>query len=264
MPYQTAPLGCFLLSYLTLAKTSITLFKTHNNIYWLYCLRYSQTSLKQETSINCTVQRRSGCPKYKRFHRKFKRPMEERPCQNCVRHESYVTILAAKRESSEGFCSSLNRKSNISKVWSVVRSLSGFPSFKPLPNLICSSGAVHSDKAKADVLSETFAAVSKNDNYSHTFLEHRTMVEQTYLQSLPLHNGNEAFNLPFTMAELIAAVQSRRNSSPGKDRVCYIMMKKLSNRALTLILNLFNTSWAEGVLPTAWKHAIVIPLLKKG
>ena len=42
-----------------------------------------------------------------------------------------------------------------------------------------------------------------------------------------------------------------------------MMMKKLSHQALTLILDLFNTSWAEGILPTPWKHAIVIPLLKK-
>ena len=158
-----------------------------------------------------------------------------------LKSECRRTILAAKRECWEGFCSSLNRQSNISKVRSVVRSLSEFPSYKPLPNLICSSGTVRSDKAKADVLSETFAAVSKNDNYSNTFVEHRTLVEQTYLQSLPLHNGNEAFNPSLTMAELVTAIRSQRNSSPGQNRVCYILMKKLLNQAVSLLLDLFNT-----------------------
>ena len=122
---------------------------------------------------------------------------------------------------------------------------------------------MHSDKAKFGVLSETLAAVSKTGNYPHHFLVHRTLVEQTYLQSLPLHSGNEAFNRPFTVAELVAAIQSWRDSSPGQDRVCYIMLKNLSNQAMALILDLFDTSWSEGTLPTAWKHATVIALLKR-
>ena len=179
-----------------------------------------------------------------------------------LKSECRRTILTAKRECWETYCSSLNKHSNISKVWSVVRSLSGFSSFKPLPTLVSSNATVRSDKAKADVLSETFAAVSKTDNYSDAFLQHRASVENRYLQSLELHNETEDFNRPFTMAELTAAIQSRPNSSPGQDTVCYMMLKNLSKQALPRILGLYNTSRSDGTLPNAWKYAIVIPLLK--
>ena len=70
---------------------------------------------------------------------------------------------------------------------------------------------MHSDKSKANLLSEAFAAVSKTDNYTDAFLQHRALVEKRYLQSLPLQNEMVGFNRPFTMTELTTAIQSRQN-----------------------------------------------------
>ena len=129
-----------------------------------------------------------------------------------LKSECRRTVLKPKREYWETYCSSLKKHSIISRVWSVVRSLVGFSSFKPLPTLVSNSETVHSDKAKANLLSETFAAVSKTDNYTDIFLQHRALVEKRYLQSLPLQNEMVDFNRPFTMTELTTAIQSRYNT----------------------------------------------------
>ena len=40
------------------------------------------------------------------------------------------------------------------------------------------------------------------------------------------------------------------------------MFKHLSNRCQDIILNLFNRIWEKGLIPQAWKHALIIPILK--
>lgn len=63
---------------------------------------------------------------------------------------------------------------------------------------------------------------------------------------------------------MVRAIKSAKNTSPGKDRVCYVMLKHLGKRSLVKLLELFNKVWKEGKLPSEWKEAVVIPIRKLG
>lgn len=55
-----------------------------------------------------------------------------------------------------------------------------------------------------------------------------------------------------------------RVSAPDKDQVCYIMMSKLSESSKNILLELYNRVWESGKLPSKWKEAIIVPILKAG
>uniref|UniRef100_A0A3Q2PCB4 Reverse transcriptase domain-containing protein n=1 Tax=Fundulus heteroclitus TaxID=8078 RepID=A0A3Q2PCB4_FUNHE len=71
-------------------------------------------------------------------------------------------------------------------------------------------------------------------------------------------------NYPFSIGELKRALCKTRNSAPGKDEVCYIMLRHVSDHVLNKLLILYNKIWKEGRLPCKWKEAIVIPIKKYG
>ena len=52
--------------------------------------------------------------------------------------------------------------------------------------------------------------------------------------------------------------------APGKGGVTDEMIKHLGPLAMKKLLELYNSSWKSGVFPTAWKEAIIIPILRKG
>jgi potassium voltage-gated channel Eag-related subfamily H protein 8 len=64
--------------------------------------------------------------------------------------------------------------------------------------------------------------------------------------------------------ELKQALAGVRNTSPGKDEICYKMVVNLTPQAQMGILQLFNRVWESGTLPLAWKHSVVIPIGKPG
>lgn len=44
----------------------------------------------------------------------------------------------------------------------------------------------------------------------------------------------------------------------------YVMLKHISDEALTKLLMLFNKVWKVGRLPRRWKEALIIPITKPG
>ena len=69
---------------------------------------------------------------------------------------------------------------------------------------------------------------------------------------------------PFTLGEMVRALNKSKHTSPGKDRVCYKMLKNLGGGALGVLLGLYNRVWVEGKLPQVWKEAVVVPIRKPG
>lgn len=64
---------------------------------------------------------------------------------------------------------------------------------------------------------------------------------------------------------LLTAIKSRANKkSCGEDKISNYIIKKLSPRFRSAIAKLFNQAFNIAYFPTAWKSAIVIPILKTG
>lgn len=67
-----------------------------------------------------------------------------------------------------------------------------------------------------------------------------------------------------TLNELKRAIAGTKQTSPGRDEICYEMIKHLSDPSLIVILNLYNKVWNSGKLPMEWKHGVIIPVAKPG
>ena len=57
--------------------------------------------------------------------------------------------------------------------------------------------------------------------------------------------------------------ESPKQSAPGRDGISYTMVHTMGITAWKLIYNIIQQSWEEGVLPSQWKHAEIIPIPKK-
>lgn len=75
---------------------------------------------------------------------------------------------------------------------------------------------------------------------------------------------SEVTDKPFTLAEMIRAITRARPTSPGKDQVCYVMLKHLGEGALSSLLHLYSRVWDEGGLAIARTEVVVIPIRKTG
>lgn len=68
----------------------------------------------------------------------------------------------------------------------------------------------------------------------------------------------------FNLFELKIAISNSKDTTPGRDRISYSMLKNLPDVAIKIILDVYNQIWNEGTLPKDWKNAIVIPVAKPG
>lgn len=70
--------------------------------------------------------------------------------------------------------------------------------------------------------------------------------------------------MSFNMYELRKAIANRKQTSPGADGVCYNMLAHMSDRALEVVLKLFNKIWNTGRIPAKWKESVIISIPKPG
>lgn len=72
-------------------------------------------------------------------------------------------------------------------------------------------------------------------------------------------------NVSFSLEELDAALATcRRSSSPGPDGITYAALCHLGEDGRSRLLECYNQSWNDGVVPERWKSSRLIPLLKPG
>ncbi|MEE9605315.1 MAG: reverse transcriptase domain-containing protein [Candidatus Scalindua sp.] len=175
-------------------------------------------------------------------------------------------IRSRQRQYFRDYCSTLNRTSNLSKVWKMVKRMSGNSCFKPIPSLKdnnSESYTTHTDKANA--LGKQFASVSSSNNFSSDFILTKHDFETNHKAKLAYKfPNNKVLNGKMTFKEIAKAISNSRNSAPGEDKIPYNIYKNLPQCCTHVLLNLFNRIWKEGNLPKAWKHSIVSPILKPG
>lgn len=71
-------------------------------------------------------------------------------------------------------------------------------------------------------------------------------------------------NATFSLNELKRAINKAKISTPGKDKVSYVMLKHLNDNSLRVILELYNKIWRAGKIPNSWKLVVVVPIRKPG
>ena len=113
---------------------------------------------------------------------------------------------------------------------------------------------------------EMFAEIHSSDNLTQ---ERKRRREESRRANPGIIQRREStsgvMDAPFTLQEMRRATGETGLTSPGKkDQMCYIMLKHLGKQTEHQLLGIYNKIWEEGRLPTSWKEAIIIPIIKPG
>lgn len=75
---------------------------------------------------------------------------------------------------------------------------------------------------------------------------------------------DDPLNLHCTMFQLWKELTFTKQTTPGKDMVCYKMLANMTVGNLEIIQKKLNKIWEFGQPLTALRHAIIVPVLKPG
>ena len=172
-------------------------------------------------------------------------------------------IREAKRASWKSFLAQLNHRTPLSKIWNLVRSLSGRRSFFSLPILRTNNTTITEPQDIVNTIARTIARYSSSRSYRPGFPNN---VQREFW--LPgdafFSNDEERYNVSFSSDELKEAIGSAGNTSIGPDRLHYHFFRHLPDSALKFMLHTFNDLWTTGAYPESWREAIVVALPKPG
>ena len=180
-----------------------------------------------------------------------------RLCAECRK-----TYNEAKKKSWADYVSSINANTTPKEMWQKIHKISGKYKTHPLPLLKTSTGEETKDtNVTSKIFAEAFSNVSNDSNYEEQFVTYKNRKER---EPVCFNSGDQSgpYNEDFSINELLAALRSTSESSPGEDRIVYSMIKNAHSSFQEHILNLYNRIYANRQFPTSWKTAIIIPIPK--
>ena len=145
----------------------------------------------------------------------------------------------------------------MSKIYEKIRKIRGKPP-RNIKILTFDNRIYSTVQDIVNLLAESFLRVSSETNYSDRFRQHKEVEERTNLDFSS--DNTEEYNALFTMAELQHALSSCGNTSPGPDKIHYLILKNLPPNAHFFLLHMYNTMWIQSFFPYEWGNATIIPI----
>ena len=71
-----------------------------------------------------------------------------------------------------------------------------------------------------------------------------------------------SYNQFFTLTELQNSISKSNNSVSSPNEIYNTLLKKLPTISLKYLIDIYNNIWISGNIPTLWKQATTIPILK--
>ena len=171
-------------------------------------------------------------------------------------------IKDAKKNSWRSYCDSLNDRTKMGEVWRTSKKMNGVNTQYSIPNMKKNNVSFETSSEKAQLFVETFAEVSSDVNYTQEFIMTRANFHPDDPEIIQ-QEGSESINDDFEYHELRQAIQqSKKNSTPGLDTISYEILKEIPKNGLLTLLKIYNLIWNRGTIPSDWKHAVVVPILK--
>lgn len=156
-------------------------------------------------------------------------------------HEAAAKRLLRKkkRKGWKSFCESISPNTPLSSVWRSIR------------RFRTSLKAASVSAFSLDWVPLFFSSLAVD------FVPSSNQIPFTYSS---LNTGY--LNEPFSMQELLFVLKRVSDSTPGDDGIPYSFIVNSNESTKTFYLNIINVIVATGKIPPAWKHHLIIPLLK--
>ena len=130
--------------------------------------------------------------------------------------------------------------------------------------LVHNGDQIVTDCGRAEVLADVFAKASQTNSLSEDIRRLREKEDANMKDPEP--DFYSPINTAFSMSELCSCIDIVKNNkkATGSDPISYMMIQHFSRSTLSELLAFFNRCWEEGVVPGAWKQAIVVAVPKSG
>ena len=192
--------------------------------------------------------------------------MEDNPTdQNVIAHNKVkAEYIKAKtehvRKSWYERTESLNLEKDTTQLWNLTKTLNEEQPSRGRTVLETNDSLVSGRKA-----ANIFATMYQERSIVSIPSERRKKIRQDTKAESSKHISEDSMVQDLTLQDLNYAIGSlQTKKAPGPDGINNDMLKQLGPATKKTLLSIFNSSWNEGVIPTAWKLAHIIPVHKKG
>ena len=174
-----------------------------------------------------------------------------------------IVAEAKKKYWEEYVKQEVNESDDMHKVYKKVKELNNISTLQSYP-IIVNDNIFPNDQEKAESFVDFFAQNSNKDNLPNNIKSFRENKEQEF--DKPLNEEDHYLNSDMKYEEFLEALKSfsSNKSAVGIDGISYQMLIHLPAKVKSLLFSLFQKIWNNGVLPSAWKKSIVVPILKQG
>ncbi|GFN96032.1 RNA-directed DNA polymerase from mobile element jockey-like, partial [Plakobranchus ocellatus] len=169
---------------------------------------------------------------------------------------------ATKIKAWHDTCEKLDTNSDPRRTWNMIRVLEGKRTTARVEPLEYKGSLMQTDRKEAEAFSHYYAKTSKVKRTPKH--DNKVRKQRQEWERKPTVSA-QTFTVEFTRTELDAALEKGTNGkAPGLDGVTQEMLTNISLNAKEVLLKLLNRTWTSGVLPRAWRTAVLVPMLKKG
>ena len=207
---------------------------------------------------DCAVARKITRTCFRRFNRSRTDDNRIAYARACAKQKRI--FKKAKRSSWLRYISEITSKTPNSQIWKKIKKLQGKFVPNPLPILKVNGNYITEPKEVAEVLGKHFANISSVSQFSPEFQQ----IRRSTIVTPPPSNNTEAFNIPFTMDEMLNALNNSKLTSPGEDGIRYEMIRHLPEASKFFLLDTLNGLWVSHKNPKSWKISEIVPAFKPG
>lgn len=170
------------------------------------------------------IKERNKAFKILRRTHNFQRLVEYKMIQAQVKK----VVRKAKRISWREYCNKICRTTPVGEVWGMIRTMRGIR--RDWQYAVLKSGEIVavSNEDKAEMIAKTLVEIHSSNNLSEDGIQGRNKTRDENLEALQRQEcTRDAIDAPFPLQEMRRAIEHFRLTSPGKDQICYIMLKHL-------------------------------------
>jgi ribonuclease HI len=191
-----------------------------------------------------------------------------------LRNAARKAIKGAKRACWREFASELDLHTEPSKIFNTIKAMDGRRgTTRSMGMMYDGNTPITTNKGKAEALATRYASVCRLETTDRAASRLREEIERRLRTEEPspatpvppgLLDDFAAMRDPFTLHELRAQLgKLKSRKAAGADSIANELLTHLGPRGREALLRVANTSWERGEVPSAWRVAEIIGLLKK-